>query len=67
MDDVVALGLSSNVKQLYLFHHDPDHSDDHIAQMLASARKQVAAAGSSMQVEAAREGFDVTLKKQPPR
>jgi phosphoribosyl 1,2-cyclic phosphodiesterase/CheY-like chemotaxis protein len=35
VDDVVALAMVSGVKQLFLFHHDPDHSDAHIAQMLA--------------------------------
>lgn len=60
--DVVDLALESEVKQLFLFHHDPDHTDAHIAQMLASARKQVAEAGSSMRVEAAREGSEITLK-----
>lgn len=62
-DDVVALGLEAGVKKLFLFHHDPDHSDAHVAQMLASARKQVAEAGSNMIVEAAREGMEVVLTK----
>jgi phosphoribosyl 1,2-cyclic phosphodiesterase len=61
VDDVVALAIASGVKQLFLFHHDPDHSDAHIAQMLASARSQVARAGSDLKVEAAREGLEVRL------
>ena len=63
VDDVVDLAIGAGVKQLFLFHHDPDHSDAQIAHMLASARKQVSAAGSSMLVEAAREGLEVTLKR----
>jgi phosphoribosyl 1,2-cyclic phosphodiesterase/DNA-binding NarL/FixJ family response regulator len=62
-DDVVALGLDAGVKKLFLFHHDPDHSDAQVAQMLASARKQVAEAGSNMIVEAAREGMELALTK----
>ena len=62
VDDVVELAVRAGAKQLFLFHHDPDHSDAHIAQMLASARKQVAEAGSSLLVEAAREGLEVMLK-----
>jgi len=62
-DDVVALGLEAGVKKLFLFHHDPDHSDAQVAQMLASARKQVAEAGSNMIVEAAREGMELALTK----
>ncbi len=61
-DDVVEFGIGANIKQLYLFHHDPEHTDAHIAQMLASARKRVSEAGSKMQVEAAREGLEVVLK-----
>jgi phosphoribosyl 1,2-cyclic phosphodiesterase/ActR/RegA family two-component response regulator len=63
VDDVVDLGLASGVKQLYLFHHDPDHTDTQIAQMLGSARKRVSEKGGSMRVEAAREGMEITLKK----
>jgi phosphoribosyl 1,2-cyclic phosphodiesterase/CheY-like chemotaxis protein len=62
-EDVVEFGVHSNIKQLYLFHHDPEHSDTHIAQMMATARKIVSEAGSTMQVEAAREGLEVVLKK----
>lgn len=62
VDDVVELALAAKVKKLFLFHHDPDHSDTQIAQMLAGARKQVAEAGSNLIVEAAREGLEVVLK-----
>jgi phosphoribosyl 1,2-cyclic phosphodiesterase len=53
--------MKAGVKQLFLFHHDPDHSDEDIAQMLAGARRQIAAAGSAMRVEAAREGLEIVL------
>ena len=39
LDDVVALALQAEVKTLFLFHHDPDHDDAKISQMLAHARK----------------------------
>lgn len=60
-EDVVAIAMKAGVKQLFLFHHDPDHSDEDIAQMLAGARRQIAAAGSAMRVEAAREGLEIVL------
>ncbi len=63
VDDVVELAMGANVKQLFLFHHDPDHTDAQVAHMLAGARKQVADTKSPLQVEAAREGFEVILKK----
>ena len=61
-EDVVEFAMRSNVKQLYMFHHDPEHSDAHIAQMLANARQIVGEAGGTMHVEAAREGLEVVLK-----
>jgi phosphoribosyl 1,2-cyclic phosphodiesterase len=66
VDDVVPLARTADVKHLFLFHHDPDHDDAKVAQMLASARKQAEAHGGGIQVEAAREGFEITLKKAGP-
>jgi len=39
VDDVVALALFARVKQLFLFHHDPDHDDAQISKMSAWARQ----------------------------
>ena len=61
LDDVVALALQAEVKTLFLFHHDPNHDDAKVSQMLAHARKLVAARKSKLQVEAAREGAMVEL------
>lgn len=67
VDDVVALAIKAEVKQLFLFHHDPDHDDPKLDQMLAHAREIVARHKSSLQVESATEGRVVELaliKKQ---
>jgi ribonuclease BN (tRNA processing enzyme) len=61
LDDVVALALQAEVKKLFLFHHDPNHDDAKISQMLADARKLVAALKGKLKVEAAREGVTVEL------
>jgi len=61
VDDVVALAMRAGVKQLYLFHHDPDHDDTKVESMLAQARQLVAAQNSPMQVHAAQEGVLVKL------
>jgi len=61
LDDVVALALQAEVKQLFLFHHDPDHDDAKVSQMQAYARQLVAARKGKLQVEAAREGATVEL------
>jgi len=53
--------MASDVKQLYVFHHDPAHDDARVMQMLAGARRQAAAAGSPLKIEAAREGLEVLL------
>ncbi|MDB4459231.1 response regulator, partial [bacterium] len=64
LDDVVSLALLANVKQLYLFHHDPDHDDAHITRMTQWARDLVAMHGDPLQVEASREGLEIDLMPQ---
>ena len=61
LDDVVALALKAEVKKLFLFHHDPDHDDEKIAEMAEYARKLVKALNGKMLVDAAREGLVVEL------
>ena len=63
VDDAVALALKARAKQLFLFHHDPDHDDAKVEQMVAHARKLVAAQRTLLTVEAAREGAVVELAK----
>jgi phosphoribosyl 1,2-cyclic phosphodiesterase/CheY-like chemotaxis protein len=54
--DVVDLAIAARVKQLVLFHHDPDHSDSFLDLMQESARQRIAAAGASLACDLAREG-----------
>jgi phosphoribosyl 1,2-cyclic phosphodiesterase/FixJ family two-component response regulator len=61
MEDSVAFAIQANVKRLYLFHHDPDHTDDHISRMVARARQMVSQYQSKLIVEAAREGGELVL------
>ena len=65
LDDVVALAMLANVKRLFLFHHDPGHDDAEISRMVAWARQIVEQTGSGLRVEAAKEGLEVFLKRQP--
>jgi phosphoribosyl 1,2-cyclic phosphodiesterase/ActR/RegA family two-component response regulator len=65
VDDVVALAIFAKVKQLFLFHHDPDHDDAQISRMLDWARQLVALHGDTLAVEAAREGLEYVLKPAP--
>ncbi len=61
VDDVVVLAIKAEVKQLFLFHHDPDHDDTKLDQMLAHAREIVTRAKSPLRVESATEGCVVEL------
>ncbi len=67
LDDVVALALEAQVKRLFLFHHDPDHNDAKITQMVAHARKLAAARKGALRIDAAREGVTVALPRRVKR
>src|SRR5262249_8296265 len=41
---VVDLAMSANVRQLFLFHHDPEHDDDFLERLLGACRARAAAA-----------------------
>lgn len=62
VEDSVAFAIHTNVKRLFLFHHDPDHTDDQITRMLERAREMAARHKSGLIVEAAREGYELVLK-----
>ena len=58
---VVSMALDANVRRLILFHHDPNHDDDQIDDMLQRARLLVVESGKPLEVEAAREGAEIWL------
>lgn len=61
VDEVVRMAIENDVKRLYTFHHDPSHDDRFISAMLVHARQIAERAASSLEIEAAREGEEVTL------
>ncbi len=61
LDDVVTLAGRAGVKQLFLFHHDPNHDDARVASMLQHAREISSKMGFTLQIEAAEEGREVVL------
>lgn len=61
LDEVVQLAVSAGVKQLFLFHHDPNHDDEKVTAMLVRARDLASTQGSTMKIEAACEGAEVLL------
>jgi len=59
ISSVVSLALDADVRQLLLFHHDPNHDDEMIDKMLEHARALAAKSGKPLKVEAAREGAEI--------
>ena len=66
LEEVVAVAMKANVRQLFLFHHDPEHVDAKISEMTEHARRLVAAAKGTLKVAAAREGASVELSASVP-
>jgi phosphoribosyl 1,2-cyclic phosphodiesterase len=60
-EDSVAFALRAKVKRLFMFHHDPGHSDEEISRMVARARQVAARHNSPLLIEAAREGLELEL------
>jgi phosphoribosyl 1,2-cyclic phosphodiesterase len=54
--DILDLAMAAGVKQLVLFHHDPDHSDSFLDAVGVALRKRIAESGSSIACQLAREG-----------
>lgn len=54
---VVDLAVAAGVQRLALFHHDPQHSDDHIDIIVDAARHRAKVRGSDLDVFAARESL----------
>ena len=67
VDASVALALQAGVKQLCLFHHDPDHDDKRIAGLVRHARQLVAKQKGKLKVDAAREGMTINLSGKSGR
>jgi phosphoribosyl 1,2-cyclic phosphodiesterase len=53
---VLDLALAAAVKQLVLFHHDPDHSDSFLDGIQAGVQKRIAETAAPIACELAREG-----------
>jgi len=62
-EDSVAFAMRANVKRLFMFHHDPEHSDEEISRMVARGRQIAARRHSPLLVEAAREGLELVLDR----
>jgi phosphoribosyl 1,2-cyclic phosphodiesterase/ActR/RegA family two-component response regulator len=66
ISSVVSLALDADVRQLLLFHHDPNHDDEMIDRMVEHARALVKKSGKTLEVEGAREGAEILLGAKAP-
>ncbi len=57
----VELAQAAAVRSLVLFHHEPEHGDDAIDDLVADAREYAQCREVSLEVDAAREGMTLTL------
>jgi len=58
--------MFARVRQLCLFHHDPDHDDAQVTAMLTWARELVGMHGDAMRVDAATEGVRIPVGSAAP-
>ena len=56
------LAEDAGAKKLLLFHHDPTRSDDELDTIVSRLRDDALARGSTVELEAAKEGMDYRLE-----
>jgi phosphoribosyl 1,2-cyclic phosphodiesterase len=60
-EDAVTLALDACVKQLVLFHHRPERTDDEVDRCVAASRALVVERGGRLEVTAAAEGMTLNV------
>jgi phosphoribosyl 1,2-cyclic phosphodiesterase len=61
LSSVVSVAVESCARKLVLFHHDPNHNDQMVDEMVGHAQALVKKSGKELEVEAAREGTEIML------
>lgn len=61
LNTVVDLAIQAHVRHLVLYHHDPQHNDDTVDQMVLSARQRASNHSQHLQISAAAEGLIIEL------
>ncbi len=62
VSSAVSLALDAKVHRLLIFHHDPSHDDTRVDAMVEDARRLIRERGKELEVDAAREGEEISLK-----
>ena len=55
------VAAEANVKKLYLFHHDQNHSDDKVDDILKKCKKEIKSRGYKFECEAAIENTTIVI------
>lgn len=61
ISSAVSLALDAEVSRLLLFHHAPSHDDAMLDAIVNDARQVIRESGKKLEVDAAREGEEVSL------
>jgi len=61
VDYATDVAVAAGARGLALFHHDPTHDDERVAELEEYGRARAAAAGSSLNVFAAAEGMELQV------
>lgn len=61
VDEVLQLGVAANPKQLVLYHHDPDRTDDELDRIGENAARWIRERTRSTELVVAREGLTIEL------
>lgn len=59
--DVIHMAIEADVKELYLFHHDPNHDDDAIETIYQHALEIIKENKSSLNCYVAKEGITIDI------
>lgn len=60
-EEAVELAVEAGVRRLALFHHEPEHDDSALDEVVAAARAAIARRGAAVTVVAAQEGLHLSL------
>jgi ribonuclease BN (tRNA processing enzyme) len=60
-EEAVALAAEAGARRLVLFHHEPEHGDEAMDELVAAAQRIARQQGCPAEVLAAQEGMQLTL------
>jgi len=60
-EEAVELAAEAGAKQLVLFHHEPEHDDGALDELVAAARRLAQRRGAPAEVAAAQDGLELSL------